>query len=843
MEGIRPDQGIKEGFHEYHGEGSGSTFNWNGAQVPGDVYTDLWRAGIIDDPHYGRNGMKAKWVMEREWWYRCRFGVPEPWQDKVVRLVFEGVDYSCDVWLNGVYLGQHEGMFSSFQFDVDPVLRHSANRGANTLVVRLNPPPRLYRNVAGRKFAWHGDYWRTLVPIGIWKPVRLVATGALSVDDVYADSAIHDDGSATVQIQVSLINHAPEASNALLRAVVRGKGFEDGPYETELALPVAAGTNEATLSVRIPHAKLWWPKDLGDPNLYTVDVSAFDAAGGLSDRTNSTFGIREIRMERNPGFSEEEVHYPWTMMINGKRLFLRSANWGGPPDIFYGRNSQKKYRNLVHLAQEANINNLRIFGWHPPEVDYFYELCDEFGITVWQDLIPIASVGLPQDEVFRQATYAEAVAVIKGLRKHPSLALLEGGEESFYGTQGLEYNADFLLGLEQAIRPYTDLPYVPTSPLNWPPIVQELGLGGKKDSAHTHALFYAIGEQLMEDYIPTWDYAAIPEFAVSSAPCVESIRKFIPPEEVWPPGPSWGYHWADLDVFRALNYQTFGDERTDSLEMFVEATQIAQGTIFQAGIEHMRRRKPRSSAISICHFITYAPDMKWGIVDYYQVPKLSYEFVKRAYQSLLVSLKYAKRRWLPGESLQSEIWIVNDLHQEFRNGTLRIKIMDHHGQRSAEWTQQIDAIPADSSDSYGMFEWDVEGDLGETFRVTATLHDAAGIIISANEYVLLIGDQDKARKECRELAKRFQAIKSKFPSADYYRFFPELSGTADDNWASSESSTGKPWILSRTCCQAIATKGFEYDNHRCITSFKFAVEFVTRCWAATSFGRLCLGAR
>ncbi|MFC1712500.1 sugar-binding domain-containing protein [Candidatus Poribacteria bacterium] len=775
MEGIRPGQGIEEGFHEYHGEGSGSTFNWNGAQVPGDVYTDLWRAGVIDDPHYGRNGMKAKWVMEREWWYRHRFGVPESWQDKFARLAFDGVDYSCDVWLNGVYLGHHEGMFSPFEFDVSPILRYSPNRGANVLVVRLNPPPRLYRNVAGRKFAWHGDYWRTLVPIGIWKPVRLVATGTLSLDDVHVDSEIHDDGSATARIQVNLTSHAPEASNGRLSAIITGKGFEDGPYEAELALPIAAGSNEATLSVHIPDAKLWWPRDLGDPNLYSVDISAFDASDKLSDSIDSTFGIREIRMERNPGFSEEEVHYPWTMMVNGKRLFLRSANWGGPPDIFYGRNSREKYQSLVHLAQEANINNLRIFGWHPPEVDCFYELCDELGITVWQDLIPIASVGLPQDEGFRQATYAEAVAVIKELRNHPSLVLLEGGEESFYGTEGLEYNADFLLGLGKAIRPYTDLPYVPTSPLNWPPIVHKLGLGGKKDSAHTHTLFYAMGEQLMEDYIPNWDYAVIPEFAISSAPCAESIRRFIPPEEVWPPGLCWGYHWADIDVFRALNYQLFGDEKTDSLEKFVEATQIAQGTIFQAGIEHMRRRKPKSSAISICHFITYAPDMKWGIVDYYQVPKISYEFVKRAYQPLLVSLKYNKRRWLPGESFQSEIWIVNDLRQEFRNCELRTEITDNHGQQLIEWTQQIDAISADSSASYGMVEWDVGGDVGEIFRIAATIHDAADNTISANEYVLLIGDQEEARKECRERAKRFQEIKSKFPTADYYRFFPEPS--------------------------------------------------------------------
>ena len=100
MEGIRPNQGLEQGFHEHFGEVCPSTYNWNGARVPGYVYTDLWRAGEIDDPHYGRNGMRAKWVMEKEWWYRTQFGVPETWKGKIIRLTFEGVDYSCDVWLN-----------------------------------------------------------------------------------------------------------------------------------------------------------------------------------------------------------------------------------------------------------------------------------------------------------------------------------------------------------------------------------------------------------------------------------------------------------------------------------------------------------------------------------------------------------------------------------------------------------------------------------------------------------------------------------------------------------------------------------------------------------------------
>jgi beta-mannosidase len=777
MEGIRPGQGEREGFQEYFGETCPSSHNWNGAEVPGDVYTDLWRAGEIDDPHYGRNGLRAKWVMEKEWWYRCKFGVPEDWQGKTVRVMFEGVDYACDVWLNGTHLGRHEGMFSSFDFDVGSLLLCEPNHRANGLVVRLDPPPRQYRNVAGRKFAWQGDYWRTLTPIGIWKPVRLEATGPLHLSDVHPVSRIHEDGSATVDVQVEIAGHAPNSERtARVRAMIRGVGFIDGDHEAEVAVPVDGETATAKVSVSIPQARLWWPWELGKPNRYVVETSLIDEKGNVSDREETTFGIREIRMERNPGYSEEEVLHPWTVVINGKRMFLRSANWGGPPDIFYGRNSSEKYRTLVELAREANLNNLRIFGWHPTEVDEFYDLCDEFGITVWQDLLPLASVRLPEDKEFRDATYAEGIAVIKQLRRHPSLVLLEGGEEMFYGTQGLEHNADFLVGLGEAIRPYTDLYYVATSPLNWPAMLHQRGLGGKKDSGHTHFLFYAMGARLMEDYIAEWDYAAIPEFAISSAPNAESIRKFIPPDEVWPPGPSWGYHWADLDVFVALNRQMFGDSRTGSLEEFVAATQMAQGEIFQWGIEHMRRRKPKSSAISICHFITFAPDMKWGIVDYFQVPKRSYEYVQRACQPLLVSLKCDKRRWMSGEVFKTQLWIVNDLHDKFEDCTLSVEVSDGQGKRLAAETYAVDEVLPDSSSMRETFQWKVQGKLGDTFRTVATLRAPDGRVLSKNHQVLLIGDQEQARKDCQEFAARLRAVRQKFPTADYYRFFPALSG-------------------------------------------------------------------
>jgi beta-mannosidase len=257
---------------------------------------------------------------------------------------------------------------------------------------------------------------------------------------------------------------------------------------------------------------------------------------------------------------------------------------------------------------------------------------------------------------------------------------------------------------------------------------------------------------------------------------VESLRKFIPPDELWPPGPSWGYHWADLDVFRALNLQILGDENTGSLEEFVDATQINQGTIFQFGIEHMRRRKPKSSAISICHFITWAPDMKWGIVDYFQEPKLSFDFVRRAYQPVLPTMQFERRRWLPGETFTGRLWVVNDLHEEFPDCTLKTEIRDIDGEVLHEQSDRLGTVAVNSSAEYATIEWDVTDTSTGNFQVDLTLLGADGEEIASNDYVLLRGDQAAALKECEALSKKLRARRYAFPKSDYTRHYPQLSG-------------------------------------------------------------------
>ncbi|GAF04506.1 glycoside hydrolase family 2 protein [Saccharicrinis fermentans] len=629
-----PGEGVKKGLHKIPSEDI-ETLVWNNARVPGDVYTDLWKAGVIEDPYFGRNSVKAQWVQQYEWWYSLQFDVQKIPQDEIVEILFEGVDYSCEVWLNGHYLGKHEGVFSKFSFDVTNYLRThpwDAQKGRNMLMVKLDPPPQVNAFVAGKKTPWFGDYTRDLTPIGIWRPVKMVRTGKVRFKDVYAHQKLNKNGTANVNLELEVENTSDQAKEMTFQASLNGKNFKMKEMRVEFTQVLKPGITKVEKNIHLEKPALWWPWDLGDQNLYVANVSIQE--GNINHDVHETvFGIREVTSKWNPGFKKDvDVTFPRSTYINGKFHFIRSACWGGPPDIFVGRTSPAEYKELIRMAKEMNMNNIRIFGWHPPEIPEFYQYCDEMGMTVWQDMIPLGTGNIPTEEENLAEIFNEGVKVVKERRNHPSLIMMEGGEEMLFRTRDPQFGRQFLERLGDSLQAYVDLPYVPDSPMT-DPVAQEAGFK-PKEAVHALRYFYEMGRWLHEDWYQTHcdGYPIVPEFAITSIPSVESLKKFIPENEMWPPGLSWGHHWADLTRLRMQNWDVFGSEMKGSLEEFVNATQDAQGIIFQNGIEHFRRHKPSLSGIALCHYITYCPDMKWGIVDNYQKPKNSYYFVQKAYQ-------------------------------------------------------------------------------------------------------------------------------------------------------------------------------------------------------------------
>ncbi len=796
MKMMRPDAGVKVGLPQIPPEDI-ETLVWNSAKVPGDVYTDLWRAGAIEDPYFGRNSIKAQWVQHYEWWYSLQFNYQQPIKDEVIEIVFEGVDYSCEVWLNGTYLGKHEGAFTKFSFDVTKVIRtHDWDwrKQSNMLMVKLDCPPQVNSLVAGAKTPWFGDYWRDLIPFGITRPVKMVTTGKARFEDVYAKNTINKDGSADVNLELTVENRSDKAREMSFTASLEGHNFDMKPLTVDFKAKVKPGMNRIDKKIHLDNPQLWWPWDLGKPNLYKTKITMKE--GELNhDAFETTFGIREVTSKWNPGFKKDvDVSFPRSTYINGKFHFIRSACWGGPPDIFIGRTSPAEYKELIRLAKEANMNNIRIFGWHPPEIPEFYQYCDEMGITIWSDMIPLGTGNIPTDREALGEIFNTAVAVTKERRNHPSFIQTEGGEEMLLRTRDAHFGRAFLEELGDSIKKYNNIPYVDDSPMNERCHVSQEAGYKPKEAIHSLRYFYEMGRWLHEDWIRdfTDGYPIVPEYAITSVPSVESLKKFIPADELWPPGLSWGHHWADLIRLRMQNWDVFGDEMKGSLEEFVNASQDAQGIIFQNGIEFYRRHKPNLSGIALCHFITYWPDMKWGIVDAYQQPKRSHGLVAKAYQPLLVNFDFEKRRWDKKEAFKGGIWIVNDLYESYADCNLKFVMKDDNGKVLTTKKYEVAAIDENSAKKFFDVEEKVLKSVDKKFYVELELTNKKGDVISHNDYFFLIGDQTEATKYFNEWGKRRlekENGNNRGGYGTYYHFFDEMIEIDGKKY---ESDTQKP---------------------------------------------------
>ncbi len=800
MERARPGTGVQEGFHDVPSEYQGIYYSWNLASVPGDVFTDLHRANEIDDPFFGRNFHKAKWVQELEWWYVRKFNVPEELQDQRIHLHFEGVDYSFEAWLNGKPLGGHTGMYSAYRPDITDAVRFEQwFEGCNILMIKLDPAPKNLMNVGGRKHCFQGDYMTGVVTTGIWRPVKVVATGALRIDEARIETPLggadHQgpedpdaplDATATIELEVSLTGDQSVTASFAARFQAANDAAGQGHGTAEHTVEVAPGESTVRFEVPLKDVHRWWPWDMGAQPLYHAKISATiktNDGDAAVDEVTHRVGVREVTMARNPGYTPEEAEFPWTFLINGKRHYLRGACWSGPPSILYGRNNLAKYQARLQQVLQANINHLRIFGWHPPEVPEFYDLCDELGVTVWTNFT-FATQAYRATPAFMEGATTDCVATVKDRRHHPSCVMFMGGEEVFFSHAHAESDNRYIMeAMGEAIKPFTAIPYGLASPLS-EAFGQKMGFKAH-DSTHANGHYYGAGRVMMEEFYPKLDYCIVPELTAASAPCVETLRKFIPEDELWPMGPSWGYHHGDLDILKTLNYEVFGQQRCASLEEFVEGTQTAHGIIAHFALESLRRLKPKNSGIGLCHFMTNWPDIKWGIIDYYAKKKICFDYVTRAYQPVLPSLDYAKRRWNPGETFDVGLWVVNDLHRAFPGCRMKWRLTGADG-GTASGEVACD-VAADSAVEMDRIGWKVEdgpvnaagGYAVPTFRMDLELVGGDGKVIAQNHHVLLVDDQEKAKAEYMRLNDETRDRVAKLGKG-YYRYSPELFDLDDE---------------------------------------------------------------
>ena len=427
--------------------------DWLPATVPGGVHEALLAAGRIADPYFDRNEGAARWVEERDWWFRTQIPASPSWRRGRTLVVCHGLDTVADLWLDGQPLGHSENMFRPATFDVTGRLDGGAEllicfrpplagltppasatnllqRLGNTLAALAPEEPAEDDEGAGlmsptlplatlrRKatFSWGWDFGPRLPSVGPWRPVEVVQeSGAVVTGHHVRTDGVdveHRTADLTVRVEAMQLQEdlAPRADVELIAPNGKMTSFTVSLAADDDA---AAGTLSGASSVRVENAELWWTHDLGEQPRYQVIIRLRDGEQLLDERQDLV-GLRTISLDRS---DDPEGGRYFRFLLNSVPIFARGAAWL-PADMLVGSVSEERYRKLLTIARDGQMIMLRVWGGGIYEHDAFYSLCDELGLLVWQDF-GFACMDYPDDDPqLRREVEQEAAHQVRRLRNH-----------------------------------------------------------------------------------------------------------------------------------------------------------------------------------------------------------------------------------------------------------------------------------------------------------------------------------------------------------------------------------------------------------------------------------------
>lgn len=692
------------------------------ARVPGDVHLDLMRAGRIKDPLRSDNAPACAWIGRQEWWYQRTFEYePGPGCHE---LVFDGLCYVADVWLNGTHIGHHENMHRPLRLDVT---RHLKRR--NKLEVRLlafsdkalDTPdihasagyPAVGKDYGHKKFAMRkaaysfGWNWTQGLPLcGIWRDVRLESTPVARTEDVFVRS--FPDG--RVRVTGTCRASGKQAREARLRIDVRE--YESGKHvvSTEQPVTLASGTTSFDSRLFIRSPKLWWPVGLGRPFLYKAVVS-LESGGTRLSRETVRFGIREVEI-REPRISDDRAGF--TFAVNGVPVFIRGANWI-PPDIIPPRATAQRYKMLLEQAVECGMNYLRFWGGGIYEGDTFYRLCDENGIMLWHDMM-FGNGELPDfDTDFVDETRREFEWAVKHLRNHPSIIMWCGSNETDQCCQQYKsmrphglYHGEHLLHdlFPEWLAPLDDTrEYRPSSGClgkHSPP--GDSYLNFRHGVCHEYYQDPFNTDEELDEKTP----AFVNEWYGGSPPLPGSLRKFLKTSERRWDSPAFALHdFSDFltargmgpVIARHLTYHDMQDLAAIPFEDLCELLQEWHAEYMTRSIEHYRRRKWICSGYSYWMFDSAYTSIDKSLTDYYATPKPAFFAVKRVNRPLLPIVALYQDRLEAHISNESLSWY---------QGTLELAVRTFTGRTVHKQKAHVDVAP-NSTEQVLSVTWEQAG--------------------------------------------------------------------------------------------------------------------------------------
>jgi beta-mannosidase len=656
------------------------------ATVPGNVHTDLQRAGLLEDPYFGRNELLVQWVGQTEWIYETEFHVPEIDADNH-ELVFEGLDSIATVSLNDVELGRTANQHREYRFDVSTAIRAGANRLSVSfspvrdyaVANRVNlgdrphnyPEPYNFVRKSAANFGW--DWGPNLVTVGMWKPVRLEAWSGARLTSVRPTARVDGD-TATVSVDLAVA----EGSTGALAVQIDLDGSQSR-FELH-------GGPQHSVTVDVLDPELWWPRGLGQQRLYSFSATLL-VDGVPVDRFEKRIGFRTV--EHRVGFDDGGREY--SLRINGVDLFIRGVNWI-PDDCFLGSLDPQRYARRLKQAADANVNLVRVWGGGVYEKDEFYDLCDEMGMLVSQDFL-FACAAYPEEEPLFGEVEAEARQNIARIATHPSMVLWNGSNENIWGyfdwgwqdllgdsSWGLRYYLELLPALVEELSP--DIPYWPSSPYS--------------GSMELHPNDPSFGNQHLWDVWNRVDYTTyadvsprfVSEFGYQGPANWATIRESVSDEPLSAVGVDLLHHQKARDgngkLERGMAPHLPAPIDFDEWHYF---TQLNQARAVAFGIEHFRSLRPYCMGAIMWQLNDCWPVTSWAAIDGGgRLKPLWYE-MKRVFADRLVTIQ--------PRGAAFDVVVLNDGPEQWQ-GTLVAERVDTGGNVVA--SEHVDlTVPAHSS--------------------------------------------------------------------------------------------------------------------------------------------------
>lgn len=630
-----------------------------------------------DQPYWGE---RLRALNEQAWLYRRVFPAPDAdagWQR--ARLRFEGVDYYAEVWLNGTYLGRHEGSFAPFEFDVTRLLAP----GDNELIVRVSSPwdapnpsgtyptDHVIRGlVKGLYEHGEGVIPPDVNPLGVWRPVWLLLDAGVSLDHIRIRTTL----AGRVDLHLRLTNATDAAWSGSLDLAVTADNHDGRGADARLPMTLPPGVHELDAALTIPEPRLWWPWDQGAPNLYRLTARLLDTDDAVTAETQECFGVRTVRLERSPE--------RFTYWINERAVFVRGTAY--MPALYLSACSAASLARDLELARAANLNLLRVHVHvTPPEL---YDLCDRAGMLVWQDF-ELNWVHDPSPE-FEQRARDLQRAMITLLENHPAIITWTCHNEPtmvFVRRQNLETRPDPALYADAQAQD-------PTRPV--------FLCSGQMESdwqrcGDVHSYYGALWSKHYTDA-----YRQQPrlntEFGVETPAALDTLRHY---PEVWTRLAHLDGQIADLWAYQAA--------------------------LIQYQVEHFRRLRAAGSAGYVHFWLTdLVPQVGCGVLDAFRVPKGGYAALQRASQPLHVMLEHNGRRPLA-------LWVCNDTPNAYPGAQVGWRVEDSAGRLLLEGQAGCD-VAANAAELVERVAWAVAPADCACIRLTLTAAD--GALLCANAY-------------------------------------------------------------------------------------------------------------